>query len=722
MDEHERVTITPDVEFHQRLSQTTASGSTDPSQTDPKQIDLSNAAHYDGTPLFATSSDEQTNATQAASAIGQTTAAVGIAPATTRIVRTAGGTFAAQTPTKYTAYSDLPSMNYSPVNAAANQGLSTVNPVGVTLTASGYSKTTPSDAANQIDALTGDEVMLITAASATSFFSKLRDAWNTIKKDAQKVAQVVISVAKDIAIGIQFVVDGVTKVVKAIANDVKDLMASIGSFFVQLGKDILKAIEALSLLLHLGEVIKTAGIIKTQINAAFDDISGLLKNSKTTVDNWFDSAEQKITNEFCDLFSAMGLPTPAECAPSAAGILSTPLNSYGSMGATPTTVYNTNNTSGQSNSVQHGWSSHSMRTNMGGSSELPSAAATTSFDDLTSLLDGFVTSLTNDPNLSQAYSAVGNAFSNTFKSTSVEQFFAMALEDILEVIKAVAITGVAIGRAVVDTVLNVADTVVNGLQAMGNINIPILSFLWKKITGNDLSFLDLLSFVLAFPVTLIYRAVEGHYPSQDLSASAVNASLVSNLMGIVGSLAMLLGGVVTTVLDSITVLNSNMGIQVAPAIGWKIAGLLLLIANAASNIYKAVPGQTEAISLAWLSSASVVMTLLSIKVPQIGSGVNVLLSGITIYMYVEKFKATSDTALTLAREIVGTVPGIVNPIKFAGNLVGLISPAADLTCRTAAGAIQMLQTIEAWNTLTEEPPPAEWRHDLYFPLIADNVS
>ena len=113
MDPSECIVIQPDAAFHQRLAGVTASGSTDPSQTDPQQIDLSNAASYDGTPLFSTSSDDQATAAQAAPAISQAMTSAGFGPSTASVASAAGVN---ATLPKYTAYANLPAMSYSATN------------------------------------------------------------------------------------------------------------------------------------------------------------------------------------------------------------------------------------------------------------------------------------------------------------------------------------------------------------------------------------------------------------------------------------------------------------------------------------------------------------------------------------------------------------------------------------------------------------------------------
>ena len=456
MDPSECIVIQPDAAFHQRLAGVTASGSTDPSQTDPQQIDLSNAAGYDGTPLFSTSSGDQATAAQAAPAINQAMTSAGFGPSTASAPSAAGVN---ATLPKYTAYANLPAMSYSATNGQSIASmLSPVSPIGVGMTASGIAVMTPAAASALIDAMEGQEDVAI--ALLGGVLSKLKAAWSKIKEAAATVVQVVVSVAKDIAVGIQYVVDGVVNVVKAVAQDIEDVMISIGAFFVQLGKDIAKTVEALSLLLHLDEVIKTAALLNTQINASFADITNVLNAAQSTVDNWFNGVGSKITGDFCDLYSSLGLPTPSNCGTGSAGVTSTtPFNTYNSVGSTSNTLFNTGNTSGKSQSVPCGWSSHTLRKNLGSASTPTSAvrAGAVQDDPFLDLLTSFGTSLQNDAALSAALQATGNAFKSTFKVNSVAEFMQMALEDLLATIQLAALAGVAVVQALLDAIFSAVE-------------------------------------------------------------------------------------------------------------------------------------------------------------------------------------------------------------------------------------------------------------------------
>ena len=154
-------------------------------------------------------------------------------------------------------------------------------------------------------------------------------------------------------------------------------------------------------------------------------------------------------------------PTAAQAAPRVTS--TTPFNTYNSVGSTSNTLFNTGNTSGKSQSVPCGWSSHTLRKNLGSASTPASAvqAGAVQDDPFLDLLTSFGSSLQNDAALSAALQATGNAFKSTFKVNSVAEFMQMALEDLLETIQLAALAGVAVVQALLDAILGAVATVVD---------------------------------------------------------------------------------------------------------------------------------------------------------------------------------------------------------------------------------------------------------------------
>lgn len=703
MDEHERIAVVPDAEFHRRLAASSATG-----DTDPQHMDMVTATSYDGKPLFTDTGQAQ----QASTAVTQLTSSVGMGTGVATLLNAGTGTHTSIS--RYITYPDLPGLAYTPVNVAAAQDVLAQNSVGFSIAGQKHTTLSPAEAADLFDSLEGTAIDQL-----GGFLSALSSAWREIKEKSGEVKQVVVSVAKDVLAGIQYVVDGVTKVVKAVVQDIKDAAAAIGSFFVQLGKDIAKVVQALGKLLELGEVFATAKIVRQYFDGLFPDMNELLQQGKKKLDGWFDGAEADVAAGFCSLYTTLGLPG---CGQTGGG----PVSGVNGMGQTSTTVYNTGSEPGTSRSVECGWSTHTLRNNLD-QATTPDAQAEDAgadpFGAMAAVVTDFVTTMTQDPVLNAAYELVGRSFSATFTVSSPEQLLRAALQDLLSIFEAITITGLALSKALMDALLTASQKMVDGLQALGNVHIPILSTLWRGLTGTDLTFLDLISFVLAFPVTFIYRAVEGSFPSAEVALTAdatdglLGSSKAARTAGLIGALGMITAGVVTAAVDTLGFVTSALATAGSKAQKpFVYVGGVLLLLGVAGSVYTAFStadneGQMEPWTAA-LATTNVLGVVLVVATALARPGVratltlySMMLGGLNVFFFFQKAQALNDPVLTLTREILAAVPGLVNPIKKAGLPVGLVAPAANLAFRCAAGGIQLTQTIEKWNDGGEEPPP-----------------
>jgi hypothetical protein len=137
----------------------------------------------------------------------------------------------------------------------------------------------------------------------------------------------------------------------------------------------------------------------------------------------------------------------------------------------------------------------------------------------------------------------GDAIKTAFqeiKSQIIDQFATLSATEIIQ--KLVAI----IGDLLLNTVENVLITAVDILEALAKglldaftatISIPILSPLYKSITGNDLSMLDLACLIVAIPATLIYKLIkeEAPYPDNATTTALIAARDFAALQDLVAS-------------------------------------------------------------------------------------------------------------------------------------------------------------------------------------------
>jgi len=87
------------------------------------------------------------------------------------------------------------------------------------------------------------------------------------------------------------------------------------------------------------------------------------------------------------------------------------------------------------------------------------------------------------------------------------------------------IGALAVSNALVDGILAIAGAVIDTIVATIStpLDIPVLSWLYKQLFNEQLTWLNLGTLVAAIPVTAIYRAAVGRYPSQDLQADAATS-------------------------------------------------------------------------------------------------------------------------------------------------------------------------------------------------------
>ena len=121
---------------------------------------------------------------------------------------------------------------------------------------------------------------------------------------------------------------------------------------------------------------------------------------------------------------------------------------------------------------------------------------------------------------STSYGATKTGFHSQVHFDSAKAFFASLLADLLGAIETLVDDVLAFVQYLVDGVVaNAAD--IGGLMgAAGSVQIPVLSEIWQALTGSPLTVLDVIAFVVAIPVTLIYRIVEGAYPGDQLASAA----------------------------------------------------------------------------------------------------------------------------------------------------------------------------------------------------------
>jgi len=728
MDPYERIVVYPDREFHNRLA-TTHYATNSPSP-DPTRINLATATTYDVTNLTSPptlfAANEQPQASAAAGAVQQMANAVGFQQGVTPGAARRGQATATAS-YNYLAYGDLAGAAYGPVNTPANRLVTALAAPGFTGFAyDGASFTvTPlsvADAANTIDGLAGAPVQLAGDVGPTqrSLGSWLHRLWEKIKQKLATVAKIVVSIGRDIYLGLQYVEDGLTKVLRVVLRKIEDFVIAVGSVFVQLGKDIVKAAEALSVIFHLGEVVNTYHLITGFLGQT--NLVSTVQAARSDIFSYLGGVENEIADAFSQIIGALeGGSSTARATATISG-----LNGMGNSPRTIFTVGPKNTAPTTSQAVPAMWGIHKLRQNYPNSAA-PSGragAAQPQADALATFLTNFFSDPGHTSQLSQAHQNIHAQL----KFGSAKEFFASLLATLLQGLEDVALAAVGLVQSLVDGVVGaIAADVISGLET---IQIPVLSALWKALTGNPLTFLDVLLFVAAIPVTLIYRITEGAYPQAQFAAgvTASATAVLNRVAGLMASIFGLVNGAFSAISDALVIADVTldggpkwlMGIlSTAAAVGLTIAaGLSIGLAKESWVTFASA-----------LGIASLVMNLSYVPLPaEVPSVVGVILALVLAVIVWQEYVHTEEQEadkLNLSAGVLGLVPAIVNPIKFLPDdtLAPFVSPIADVVFGQAVAWLTLGATLKTWDptdvptALPDGEEPTLGAHRVFMPAI-----
>lgn len=341
------------------------------------------------------------------------------------------------------------------------------------------------------------------AAAAGDLFNWLKSAWDDVVDTVEHVAKViydevsdslhfVVTLAGQVYHAVLDTVDAVVGamewVFKAVKTAIEDIVRFAEFLFewddIRRSKDVLHNVSKLWLQDQVNNISKAQKAFDGAIAAAEKDI-----NKWANIDNW-----------------APGLGDVAGQPPS--GSSSNP----------------SKNQTSSSKFLADKYRDHSGQLTIVGDSP--------SVSDAEGLLDTLVTAISNE----------GQVLEATFTQLQdlVKQFSSLSVTDILKRIAAIMVdTTLSSTQVVVDALLTVlselAQSAIDVLDT--KIHIPVISDILNDIGVPDLSILDLITWVGAVAVTLVYKVVEGRapFPSGDSSVQAmISASSWEDMAGLFG--------------------------------------------------------------------------------------------------------------------------------------------------------------------------------------------
>jgi hypothetical protein len=181
----------------------------------------------------------------------------------------------------------------------------------------------------------------------------------------------------------------------------------------------------------------------------------------------------------------------------------------------------------------------------------PGAIDDSSIDDVfTAAFEGFLDAVKTSieqqfASLPKEMVSLGHTFSNLFANKKT--FLQNALADLLGLIKTIADDLIQVGAAIARAFLLMLQSIVNALvDYVTNppaVEIPFVSSLYKSITGQPLSWFDLVAMVIAVPSTIMFKVFES------LSVVGQQVAGVPKLLDWANFFIMIVTGIVDPIAD-----------------------------------------------------------------------------------------------------------------------------------------------------------------------------
>lgn len=749
MDPFERIVVNADAEFHQRVMTAHSNAGDD----DPSKVNLVTAKNYRGASLFTDAEKNQSPSMpqNVANAIQTADKGLGINSGNgnsklmyRKLMQLMGVKHKNQriqvkwvesTSTEpYLAYADLAGATHFPTNIPSSRPATIVQPIGLRYARPSSDATQPpaftpmshADARQAIDALQGEPWQpgdphgsAAPFAMPARAFNIFQDFWNWLKGLFDKIVACVLSIAEDILAGIQYFVGEVLKVFKAIIKVLEDVFPFLGSFFKMLEKAIDDVLEAMSILFNFGEIIKTHRWLRDQINALLGQAEQAITNNvKPAVDSFFQSGESAVKNAFDALIKKI--------EPNKQG------NNLKGAGSTPHTAFSAGQGAygqgGTSHAVQCSYGLQKLKQNAQAGTEKAGVAFGVNLaddDPIVNLWTTFTNQISNDPALNSAISGLSSSASNLFSAPSAGEFFRALLVTLLELIETLVEGALVVANAFVDLLLNAIGDIISTTQSFLNtpIEIPFISWLYQTVFGEPLTFLNALCLVAAIPITVLYRVIEGRYPSQDFPTGALSVAVspvVTKLLGAFSGMLAFAAGIINAFNDVLGEASNAFLSKLSAVLS--LAGTAITIPLAGNDApsfedWVAWGGEWAASALGIFGAIEWTGTLAELweySAPGLTTAIGLFQIILFSVAFANDAQFDPNTDLGFASSLLSAFPGVVNPLKLAGEIGAIFVAGIDFWGGIAVCVIDM---VVAFAGLGSTPPNPQIKPRLYLPWV-----
>ncbi|MFT3704314.1 MAG: hypothetical protein QM802_18240 [Agriterribacter sp.] len=326
------------------------------------------------------------------------------------------------------------------------------------------------------------------------------DGWNWLKKEFGNIERWEIRLIGNIN---HFIFELAGKIYHFAIRCAHDIAEGIHFILSKIEIAFEQMIQWLGMIFSYKDIKNTHNVLKNVFNKYLTHLNDNFSNVKDDLTNAFSTLKDEID-------ALTGLPDSDQ--------------TYGSCNA-----QSSNPPGSKSPSANYG--THHLKSNTDNCDNGGYTNSSSSDDPTGGLLDTLIQTLQNEGDaFSEIYTQL-KAIAENVANLTVTDFIKQVIGAILDF---VVNTAENILLAVADILYIFMQDITGVLNAP--INVPVLSWLYKEITGDDFTIMDLTSFVAAIPVTVIYKATRGVAPFPDddpTTAQLINAPDLTSIANII---------------------------------------------------------------------------------------------------------------------------------------------------------------------------------------------
>jgi hypothetical protein len=353
---------------------------------------------------------------------------------------------------------------------------------------------------------------------SSSFWGDLcnfgHDIMHAIKKAVMTVETIAVDVEKGVLTVTLALANGLKQLVNLVINTFDDIVSAVKTAFRFIERSVDDAIHWLKALFAWGDIINTKRVLKAGLNGMMKQMGTNLTDStsayyaKTLFNNyWDDDVKSNVKAAFSNISSIFA---QGKSLSTISGGAPLPANSpVGQSGLNPSGASDAQTNNGtQTNYVHNHVTNYS---NNGGT--FPQS---TGGSDLTTLFTNIDQNLIQNGDFAPMETV--KSLQSIFQDP--KSFADVAMFDIITAMEDAVIAILDVIEAVVDTLIDLAGAALTAFQNMLNqtIDIPVISWIYKQISGDPLSLLDLICLIGAVPTTIVYKLLFGTAPLSQADA------------------------------------------------------------------------------------------------------------------------------------------------------------------------------------------------------------